>query len=306
MAPDASRSPVGADPATTGPPARPVLRPGVHVVRRDDRHLQVGVDLPGALVVPDDPETRRLLEDLRTGVSPATDSPAARRLLRDLLAHGLVVDGAARDRALRGGADRAAVAATWAQYGDDAPRRLVARADARVLVEGPADQAQAAARLLRASGVGLAGSPDEATLVLVVADTVLPRGRLDPVLRAGLPHLVVAPGPGGLVVGPFVAPGLTACLRCVDARLAERDPRRSMLLEQCGPATLADGPAPRDPALLTLAVALASREVVSFVDGDEPATWSASLTVGPDLALARRGWRRHPHCGCAWDDLLAV
>lgn len=287
-----------------GLPRRPALRPGLHVVRRDDRHLQVGVDPPEVLVVPDDPETRRVLEDLRAGVRPLTESVTARRLVADLLARGLLVDAAARDLALRDAADRGAVSAAYAQFGDDARRRLVARADARILVEAPPDLGRAT-RLLQASGVGLAARPDEATAALVVSEEVLPRGRLDPVLRAGLPHLVVSPGPGGLSVGPFVAPGLTACLRCVDAHLAERDPRRSMLIEQCGPATVAGGPTPRDPALLALGVALAVRDLVSFVDGDEPSTWSASVTVGPDLGLARRSWRRHAHCGCSWDDVLA-
>ena len=292
-------------PSVAGLPRHPALRPGLHVVRRDDRHLQVGVDPPAVLVVPDDPETRRVLEDLRTGARPATSSPSARRLVADLLARGLVVDAAARDDDLRAASDRAAVAAAYAQFGDDARRRLTARAEARVLVEAPTDLGHAA-RLLRASGVALAARPDEATAALVISEEVLPRERLDPLLRVGLPHLVVAPGPGGLTVGPFVAPGLTACLRCVDARLAERDPRRPMLLEQCRPATLASGPVPRDPALFSIAVALAARDVVSFVDGDEPTTWSATVTVGTELSLARRGWRRHPHCGCAWDDALAA
>jgi hypothetical protein len=290
--------------AMRGLPRRLALRPGLHVVRRDDRHLQVGVDPPAVLVVPDDPESRRVLDALRTGARPGTASAESQRLVADLVARGLVVDAAARDTALAAAPDRGAASATYAQFGDDARRRLAARAEARILVEAPTDLGRAAS-LLRASGVGLTARLDEADTVLVIADEVLSRHRLDPLLRAGLPHLVVAPGPGGLTVGPFVAPGLTACLRCVDAHLSERDPRRSMLLEQCDATTVASGPTPRDPALLALGVAAAVRDVVSYVDGDEPATWSASVTVGPDLALVRRGWRRHPHCGCAWDALPA-
>ena len=285
--------------------AHPVLRPGLHVVRRDDGHLQVGVDPPHVLVVTDDPEARRVLEDLRAGRAPALDTPTARRLVSDLHARGLLVDAAARDAEVRRASDRSAATGAFAEFGDDAGRRLDARAQSRIAVEAPADLAQAAGRLLRASGVGPADRAEHADAVLVVSDDALPRARLDPLLRAGLPHLVVAPGPGGLTVGPFVAPGLTACQRCVDARLAERDPRRSLVLEQCGPDTRTSGPAPRDPALLAAAVALAVRDVVSFVDGDEPATWSASITVGVGLALGRQAWRRHPHCGCSWDDVLA-
>ena len=38
----------------------------------------------------------------------------------------------------------------------------------------------------------------------------------------------------------------------------------------------------------------------STAEGDRPATWSATLTLGADLALPRRDWPRHPHCGCSW------
>jgi hypothetical protein len=34
---------------------RPVLRPGLHVVRRDDAHLQLGLDDPDRFVLPDRP-----------------------------------------------------------------------------------------------------------------------------------------------------------------------------------------------------------------------------------------------------------
>ncbi|MFC4784037.1 hypothetical protein ACT8ZV_06160 [Nocardioides sp. MAHUQ-72] len=300
------------DPRTPGPasapplPRRPALRPGLHVVRRDDRHLQVGIDPPHVLVLPDEPLTRRLLEELRAGVTPDLAAPAARRLVADLAARGLVVDGAVRDATLGAAEDRGAAAAAFAQFGDDAARRLADRDRARVRVEAAPDTEQAATRLLRASGVGLAAVTDEPTAVLVVCDEALPRARVDPLVRAGLPHLVVAPASGGVVVGPFVVPGLTACLRCVDAARAERDPRRPVLLEQCHRGTAVAGPTPRDPSLHAVAVGLAVRDLVSFVDGDRPATWSATVTVGPDLALARQAWRRHVHCGCAWDELLAV
>jgi hypothetical protein len=92
-------------------------------------------------------------------------------------------------------------------------------------------------------------------------------------------------------------------VRCVDAHLAEHDPRRAVVLEQSG----RQGPAgvePRDPTLLTLAVAWAVRDVIRFVDGTAPATWSATVTIGADAMPVRRPWGRHPHCGCSWGDAL--
>jgi hypothetical protein len=283
----------------------PALRPGVHVVRRDDQHLQVGIDPPGALVVTDTPVARRLLEDLRCGAEPTLGSTEAGLLLARLATRGLLVDAAARDAGFRSAGDRADVAAALARYGDDAPRRLAARERARVRIDAPHEPASVAARLLGSAGVALADTGETTTATLVVAGDSLARERLDPLVAAGVPHLVLAPVADGLAVGPFVVPGATACQRCVDAHEAERDPRRPMLLEQCTPDRRATGPAPRDLALLTAALGLAVRDLVAFVDGDRPATWSTTVLVGPDLGLVRRTWRRHPHCGCAWDEVAA-
>jgi hypothetical protein len=96
-----------------------------------------------------------------------------------------------------------------------------------------------------------------------------------------------------------VEPGRTPCLRCVDAHLGERDARRATVLYQLD----ALPPAPYtvwDPCLLDLGVAWAVRDVVRRLDGQQPALRSASVTVTADLAVSRREWLRHPHCGCAW------
>ena len=172
-----------------GLPAWPALRPGLHVVRRDDRHLQVGIDPPHRLVVPDDPDTRRVLEALRVGTVPTVDTGAARRLVADLLAHGLVIDAAALDDALAGATDRAAVAATFAEHGDDAVRRLALRAAARIAVDAPPEPGQAATRLLRASGVGTVDPAEDADAVLVR-------------LRGGDATLAARRGPAGRSTAP--------------------------------------------------------------------------------------------------------
>ena len=96
-----------------------------------------------------------------------------------------------------------------------------------------------------------------------------------------------------------MVPGATACLRCVDAHLDEGDGRRGMVLRQ-----ITGTPAPVDPATRAAATALAVRDVVGYVDGDRPATWSATTLLGPAPGLEHREWLRHPHCGCCWGDLL--
>jgi hypothetical protein len=235
------------------------LLPGLHVVRRDDRHLQVGVDPPCRAVLPDDAEVRRLLADLSAGRSPEPSTAVGHRALTELAAAGLLVDPVA-------------------------PRGPVA-------VSGTAGDA--VERLLRESGCAVAAG---AGLTLLAVAGEVPRLDADAEVAAGRPHLVLAANAGGWTVGPFVVPGRTACLRCVDAHRGEDDPRRGLVVEQ-----LAGRPAaPADPTLATLAAAWAVRDVLTYLDGGEPATWSATVELGPALPPQRRAWTRHPHCGCSW------
>lgn len=255
------------------PPSR--LRPGLHVVRRDDRHLQIGLDHPWRVILPDLPDVQRLLADLSAGRTPSPSTPESHRVLRDLVAADLLVDPAVRT---------------------DRTHALVA-----VEADGPA--AADTLRLLRAADCRVTTSPaDAATITILVAEGEPDRASVDTQVRAGRAHLVVSRSPAGFTVGPLVVPGATACLRCVDAHRGERDPRRAVVVEQ-----LAGRPAgPSDPALLALAIAWAVRDVVTWLDGGRPSTWSASVAIGAALAPERHEWSRHPHCGCSWaDDVVA-
>ena len=79
-----------------------------------------------------------------------------------------------------------------------------------------------------------------AEVTLVLADGEPRRDDVDGHVRDGRAHLVVAATAYGFTIGPFVLPGATACLRCVDAHLGQHDPRRAVVLEQVG--GLPDGP----------------------------------------------------------------
>ena len=238
------------------------LRPGLHVVRRDDHHLQVGVDPPWRVVVPDQPGVRRLLGDLAGGRPPAPETEAEHRALQALARAGLLAD---RRRPQR----RTVAVRATGEVGDEVVRMLGA-AGCEVGADGP---------------VALVASPGE-----------ISRADADACVRDGRPHLLVAAGVHGWTLGPFVVPGASACLRCVDAHRGEQDPRRALVVEQ-----LAGLPAaPDDPALATLAVAWAVRDVLTHLDGDLPSTWSATVELGADLRPHRQTWTRHPHCGCSW------
>lgn len=245
---------------------RPRLRPGCHVVRRDDGHLQVGVDPPARVILADRPEVVTVLHRLEGGLPLPGD--AADVVTR--LGHaGLLTE-------------------------PPDPRR---RAGAVRLLPHGLDLDPLADLLGRLGVRPVATGGDVA---VVAATGPLPREAVDELVSAGTPHLVLTGTgrPEVLRVGPFVVPGQTACLRCVDAHEGEGDPRRPLVLEQ-----LAERPAaPLDPATLQLATAWAARDLHRFLAGGCPDTWSASVDLD-DAPPSLQCWERHPHCGCAWDEL---
>ncbi|MGB0101095.1 MAG: hypothetical protein WBP61_12525 [Nocardioides sp.] len=247
-----------------------LLRPGLHVTRRDGDHLQVGVDPPWRAVLPDAPDVRRLLDDLLAGRSPAPETAEGRRALAELDRTGMLAP----------------------------PPPSSSRGT--VSVAGAGSAREAAARALREAGCTVAeddaAHPATSGLDLIVLAGEVPRAEADARVRTGRTHLIVGAGARGWTVGPFVVPGTTSCLRCVDAHLCEHDPRRALVVEQ-----LAGRPAaPADPELAVLATMWAVRDVLTYLDGGEPSTWSATVEVGHELPPSRRTWARHPHCGCAW------
>jgi len=247
-----------------------LLRPGLHVVRRDDRHLQVGVDPPWRLIVPDQPDVRRLLADLAAGRAPAPETPDAHRVLLALGRAGMLLDAPA------------------------APTPT-----GSVAVHGGGPLAVEATRLLRAGGCRVGGDATEVGLLLSDGEPCRPD--IDAYVRAGGAHLVVGASAYGYTVGPFVVPGATACQRCVDAHHGEHDPRRAVVVEQLGGRP----GGPDDPTLAALAAAWAVRDVLTYLAGGRPATWSATVHLGADLDPVRHDWARHPHCGCSWAADLA-
>lgn len=269
------------------------LRPGVLVVRRDDGHLQVGVDPPRRVVLREAPDVRRVLASLVRGEPPAPGGATA-RVVAALTAADLLVDlPAPRPRG-----SSPATGAAWARHGDDAARRLAARAAATVSLDAPRDVADHLAPLLAGSGLRVTGA-GQGDVHLAVSHGTLARDRLDPCLRAGVPHLPVAGHEGAYVVGPFVLPGVTGCLRCDDARRAEADPRRAVVLEQLARAA----PPAGDPVLLALALAWAVRDLLAWLEGDRPSTWGAAYSLGAGDPVGTPV-PRHPHCGCSWADFV--
>ena len=282
-------------------PRRPRLKPGLRAVRRDSRHLQVGIDPTARLVLPDGEPARRLLADLGAGSRPALDDPGVRGWCRELVERGFVVDADALDQALRGPVPRESVLTAFADVGPSATARLAARGSARVAVDATGPWRTVALRAMAAAGLTVAASGARRVAHLLVdpADELL-----DELVRRSEPHLVVTGEVGPITVGPFVSPGLTACSRCVTAHRCDRDPGYATVREQY--AASPDSSVPPDPVLLQLAMAWVVRDLVSYVEGDVPATWSSTVVVDSRLTLARQRWLRHPVCGCSWGHELAA
>lgn len=253
------------------------LRAGVRVCTRGAGFLQVGAHPDHRLVVADTPAVRRLLGLLRHGSDPERLQPDERALVDRLDRAGLLLPS------------------------DDEVVRSRLRQAARVLVDAPEPVRAQAARMLAAAGLEAARGERTATVRLLVAVGAEPaRERVDRVVQRDQPHLLVTALAGRVHVGPCVVPGLTACLRCVDEHLTDRDPRHPLVVEQHRSPDLRDTPA---AAQLQLGLAWAVRDLVALVEGDRPATWSAGVELRPEGPVTTR-WERHPRCGCAWADLL--
>lgn len=246
------------------------LRPGLAAVRRDDLHLQVGLEAPRRAVLRDLPEVRKLLADLRHGREPGPLPPSAEAALARLEQADLLAPPSA------------------------APPQLA------VVVSGPRALTDLVAARLRDAGLRAA---DEGPVHLLLAHGAVRRDLADSLLRAGVAHLAAAATPWGWELGPFVVPGETACLRCVDAARGERDPRHGVVVDQ-----LAKAATPPELSAPTLMIGLSwvARDLLAFARGERPTTWSTTVRLdespGEDLA-AEQHWLRHPHCGCAWDAL---
>ena len=287
-----------------------VLRPGVHVVRRDDRHLQVGLEPPQAVVLPDDAPTRRLLERLRAGEPPVpgpvpglVPGSEQARVLATLDALACWSTSPPATGCCGPPPTVTRPRASWPAAGPAAGERLASRAATRVAVTAPVDLRSDAVRLLRSSGLAVAAPADRSDhgaggqrrgAAARRARRAGPGGPAPPGGRAPPPRA------RGRAAGGARDDGLPALRRRPSrrarpaplggARAVRRgDPRGRPGAARSGAA--GGGGGPRG----------ARRGLLGRRRG--PASWSASLVLRPALAPGTDEWRRHPHCGCAWDEL---
>jgi bacteriocin biosynthesis cyclodehydratase domain-containing protein len=181
-----------------------------------------------------------------------------------------------------------------------------------------ASRAQAARALLGAAtpppfgpapgprGARAGGGPDEpgaalrrdSAVVLAPTAAVVPPEWLAQVRQR--PHLPVVIRETTSVIGPFVLPGRTPCLRCLELTRGDRDPAwPAMAAQLVGEPR---GVEPCDIGLASAAASIVALHVLRWLDhgGQAPppsvgGTLELSLA---DLRLRRRTVIAHPGCGC--------
>jgi len=337
---------------------RPVLCPGLSVLRRDSANLQIGVDRRRAVVVEDCPPVRAVLgaldgvrradEVVDAAASTGIDRRAAIATLRALTQWGVLADAdelvscagpSDSAHAVQTQPDLSALSLLVAAPGSSGAGRLGALSSRRrracVAIHGLAGVGGVAARLLGAAGIGqllLSDDPRRAAVcaqlrrdapwtatadltadsfpdvmllapysgsVACEADRELAAG----LMRGGVAHCVALVRETTGVLGPFVLPGITPCLRCLDLTRAEADPAWPALLAQlvaAGRSAPPSAPA-ADSTLTALIGAWATAELLAYISGLATATTGATVEIPLTHPVPeRREWAVHPGCGCGW------
>lgn len=250
------------------------LRSGVVVGECGDGLVVVGADERHRVELPDTSAVARTLAQLRVGrptsLLDASEDGLVAGVVSALGRAGLLVDV------------------------EDQVLLSQARASTRVrLVSAPAWR-EAAEAALTTGGLTITGEGSRAGDLTWVVSAGPPDWELHDTLLAGdEPVLFTTVHPSRVVVGPFVLPGSTACLRCMDAHAARRGP---------GPSGRRWGhPDDLPPLVLHRSLLVASAELCAWAEGRQPATWSATLSVDEHPVPQQRAWPQHPHCGCAWN-----
>ncbi|GAA1986030.1 hypothetical protein [Catenulispora subtropica] len=118
---------------------------------------------------------------------------------------------------------------------------------------------------------------------------------------AGVPHVSAELHETTGVLGPFVQPGRTSCLRCRDLYRTARDPGWPRAMVPFGGVDAVPAGADRacDVMLASQVAVLAAMHVLAFVEGDPPPTVNAAVEVVPPFGA--QTWHErptHPDCGC--------
>jgi len=289
---------------------RPIPRPGLHILRRDLRMLQLGVEWPAVAAILDTPAVAAVLRavdgfrDL-SGVQLAAEAhgvsnEAAHQAIDALLDSGALVDQAVvRPPAL----DPAIWSTMWLLAGprSTAAEILRSRRQSSVYVEGSGRVCDQIRALLSEEQLTAAKAPDDATVVVLGADGEPSRAAADEALRRGVPYLCVGIRELVGLVGPFVVPGRTSCLRCVDLSRSDLDPCWRIVVDSMEVRPPREPS--RTPSLVATVAGYAASEIVLWTSGSLPSSCDHVVEIPHGLgAVQTVGYPPHPQCGCGWQD----
>ncbi|MGH3487424.1 MAG: ThiF family adenylyltransferase [Actinopolymorphaceae bacterium] len=184
--------------------------------------------------------------------------------------------------------------------GDLAPAGLFAADVGTPRGEGAARAAALAAPSTEVTTVRPGHPLERPDLAVIAPDDEPDRRMADAFVRAGLPHLFVRMREGRAILGPFVLPGASSCIRCHDLRRTAQDPRWPSVLAQA--LTTPRGAGACDVVLATTLASHAVLHVLAFLEGGQPRSVDATLEMDlPYGSVRRRSWSAHPACGCQFD-----
>lgn len=117
-------------------------------------------------------------------------------------------------------------------------------------------------------------------------------------MNFSIAHLLIDSRGDSIEIGPLVLPGRSSCLRCLTLDRLDRDPNWHTVT-LCGESV-------QEPptALALVAAGISALAALSLVDA--PGSGSQSLVdttmrVDGSLKISATSRRRHPRCGCAWN-----
>ncbi|SDN07382.1 hypothetical protein [Allokutzneria albata] len=302
-------------------PQRPRLLPGLPVLWRGDGTVQIGLDPRHAVVVdrlsPDLVRVLRELDGRHTlqglldlGAQDGTD--ASRSEVAGLLS--ALAGAGVLDRDSTGSSTAAqrepppgliTDAGVWAlRTGRACADILAERGRSTVHVHGSGRVGDALVAMLRSAGMGTVrriakrsrSVPDFAVLI----GPVLQDHQLRTALMAdSVPHLAVEPHEVSAHIGPFVIPGRTSCLTCLDLRRCERDPAWGLVSSQLGNLC-----SPEELICAHGAAVVAAGQVLMMLShsggvAGVPPTWNGAIELDPVRGKAfLRALPPRPGCGC--------
>lgn len=287
-------------------PQLPLLKPWYRLLETPDglllEHGRSTVCFGGAAATRLLPALLPLLDGSRTvdevvAVLGRPVGAAVEHALGLLARHGLLTEGPSPGAASPTRLERTAL--FLAQVAPLPPARIRERlAEACVLLEGDAELAAAAGRLLRRSGVACTKAEEPATLVATAAaragDPLLDQ-RNALALERRTPWLPFGCFDGAAAtIGPLVVPGETACYRCAVLR---RDASSGCTAEL---VSLRQVPvrAPIAPTLVAAVAAVVAERILRWVGFGDPRLPGsvATVAVGRRLEVADDVVLRAPRC----------